>query len=116
MALFSRSPEERLESMEVENEVLTHQKEMAEKRAVISELKKKYGPGWRKLLGGDMSLSSLKSFLGSSNAGMRKMYSGSGGGGSAERMRTMTNMGSFRNASMVQNMPSPLPPPNMVKG
>lgn len=132
MALFVASPEERLEKMEVENEVLSHQKEMAEKRAVIQELRRKYGSGWRKLLGSDMSLSSLKSFLASSNTGMRRMYNQSGGEGTSQRMRTLTNLGGgggggggglrhmhtggFRtNTTTTPRMPSPLPHPDQVK-
>ena len=67
--------EEDLEHVKLEDEALTHTKDMAEKKAVIKQLERDYGPQWKKMLGVSSltDLSSLRSFLKSANQGMRTM-------------------------------------------
>lgn len=70
MGLFSKP--HNLEKVEkdkayykAESEMLQYKSEAEEKKAVIQQLKKEYGPGWKKLLGigGKEDSSTLKSFL-----------------------------------------------------
>ena len=73
--------EERRELLTVEEECVTKEAEIAERRAVISELKKRYGSGWAKTLGISKftDLSTLKSFLQSAKQGIESQArSGSG--------------------------------------
>jgi len=73
--LFRRSlsPEERIESLEMESEALSHEKDVVEKRAVIAQLKQQYGPRWRQVLGvKGFDLATLRSFLVSANGGLRR--------------------------------------------
>ena len=64
--------EEEKDRVVLEEEILTKQAESEERKAVISELKKKYGTGWKKLLGANNSttLSTLRSFLRTAKQGM----------------------------------------------
>jgi len=49
--------ERELERLRVDNEMETQRAEIAQKKAVEAEMKKKYGSNWRKILGrGKMSL------------------------------------------------------------
>ncbi len=65
--------EAQLERGEVENQVLSQEAEIVEKKAVIHRLKKEYGHDWRKILGVSGSdLSTLKSFLTSAKSGLTK--------------------------------------------
>ena len=83
MALFKRKPtvEEYDEQVDLETakgQVLTKQRENAELEAGIKELKSKYGPGWKKILGvgSKFSLQDIKVFLSSSKKGLMKSGSG----------------------------------------
>ena len=64
--------ENRRDRLIIESEVVTREAEIQEKRMIISELKKKYGGGWRKILGagGHLDLSTLRSFLGSAKSSL----------------------------------------------
>lgn len=66
--------EEEREHLVVEEEVVTKRAEIEERKAVISELKKKYGSGWAKTLGISKltDLTSLRSFLVSAKRGLDK--------------------------------------------
>jgi len=80
MGLFKRTPEEleqKVDSLKAENEVLSHEQSIAEKKAVIRQLKREHGTDWMKVLGLNRmpSLSTLRSFLQSANKGIK----GSGG-------------------------------------
>lgn len=79
MGIFSRSPtaeqlDERLDGVTVENQILTQQKEIAEKEAIIKQLKQQYGPGWKKILGigSHIDLQSLRTFLKASKQGLER--------------------------------------------
>ncbi len=80
--------EESLEELEgrrdrvvVEDEIVSKEADMAERRVVISELKSKYGKSWAKTLGISKftDLSSLKSFLVSAKQGLEKQSNRSPG-------------------------------------
>jgi len=82
MALFKKRPtlselEDERDRAIVEEEVVTKQAEIAEREAVISELKSKYGKNWTKTLGISRfaDLSSLRSFLVSAKKGLDKQAS-----------------------------------------
>lgn len=64
--------EEQRDRAIITEEILTKEAESEERRAVISELKKKYGKGWKKLLGANnlTTLSTLRSFLRTAKKGM----------------------------------------------
>lgn len=70
--------EERKERAVLEEEILTKEAESEERRAVISELRKKYGKGWAKRLGLSKltDISTLRSFLRGSKQGMEKQATG----------------------------------------
>ena len=79
MPLFKRKKpiaelEEDRERVTIETEILSKEAEKAEREAVISELKSKYGHGWAKVLGINKfaSLTTLRSFLVSAKQGMQK--------------------------------------------
>lgn len=69
--------EDRKEYLTVQSEVVSKEAEVAEKEAIIKELKKKYGSGWRNILGlkGVLNLQTLRSVLADSGRGLRKMGS-----------------------------------------
>jgi len=80
MALFPKfnqpttdQMESRTEYVQVENEMLSKEGEVAEKKAVIAQLKKKYGSDWRKIIGIQYlpSLSDLRAFLTSARSGLK---------------------------------------------
>ena len=64
--------EEQKERAVIEEEILTKQAESEERRAVIAELKKKYGGGWMKILGVSKltDLTTLRSFLKGAKKGL----------------------------------------------
>ena len=66
--------EEERDRAVIEEETYTRKAEIAERRAVISELEKKYGKGWWKKLGISKltDLTTLRSFLRGTKAGMEK--------------------------------------------
>jgi len=57
------SQEKKLAGLEIEQEIVNKQSEMAERQAIIEEFKKQYGPGWKKIFGvkGWVDLSTLRS-------------------------------------------------------
>lgn len=70
MGFFSRKKsteelEEELEGLKIETESVEYRSHIAEREAVIRQLKKEYGPNWKKLLGVSKmtDLSTLRSFL-----------------------------------------------------
>jgi len=69
--------EEKRDRVVIEEEIVTKEAEIAERTAVISELKKRYGKGWAKTLGISKftDLSTLKSFLMSAKKGLEKQSS-----------------------------------------
>lgn len=69
--------EDDYERVSVESEVLTREKEVAEKEAAIRELKARYGPNWSHLLGINKltDLTTLRSFLKDAKKGMEKATS-----------------------------------------
>jgi len=78
LGLFRRrlSAEERIEGLEMESEALSHEKEVAEKRAIIAQLKTQYGSRWRQILGvKGLDIATLRSFLVSANGGLRREQS-----------------------------------------
>ena len=84
MSLFKRREEdlpeldERLERMKIQDEIKSKEADIAEKEAVISQLKKQYGPNWAKRLGvGKLTdLTTLRSFLRGAKQGLQKQYTG----------------------------------------
>lgn len=71
--------ERRLEGVQVDDEILSYEASIAEKRAIIAELKRRHGPRWKHILGikGKLSLADLRASMKTANKGMRQ-YSGSG--------------------------------------
>jgi len=69
--------EEDKERVILEEEIMTKKAEIAEREAVIAQLKKKYGKNWASILGTSKftDLSTLKSFLVSAKKGMEKQAS-----------------------------------------
>jgi len=57
----------------IESDNAGKEAEIAEKRATIKELRKRYGPGWRSVLSlkGKVSLSTLQGFLGDAKRGLQ---------------------------------------------
>lgn len=79
MGFFGKKEEPTMDELEntkeraiITEEILTKEAESEERRAVISELKAKYGKGWKKLLGANnmSTLSTLRSFLRTAKGGM----------------------------------------------
>jgi hypothetical protein len=70
--------EEELDTVKVEDEISSHKAQIAEREAVISQLKKQYGRDWSKTLGVSKltDTATLKSFLQSANRGMRQQRVG----------------------------------------
>ena len=66
--------EEELEHLKLEGEVLSEQASIAERKAIISQLRKQYGTDWKKILGvGSFpSLSTLRGFLKDSRESLKK--------------------------------------------
>lgn len=98
MGLFKRDKpveelDEDLERIKVEDEILTKKAEMAEKEAIISQLKAKYGSGWARILGVNKltDLTTLRSFLKSTKQGMERATSTSG-----SPLSTALNPANFR--------------------
>jgi len=60
--------------LEIQEEVVNRQSRIAEREAVIKQLKREYGPDWKKTLGLDKltDVETLKSFLRSAKASMSK--------------------------------------------
>lgn len=96
MGIFKREPsldqlEEKRERVKVEQDIVTGQAAIAERKAVIKQLERTYGGGWMKLLGvrGNADTSTLKSFLSTSKHGMEKATKGM----DATRKRLWGNLG-----------------------
>lgn len=66
--------EKEIEGVKLEDELLSHEVSVAEKEAVIKQLKEQYGSSWMKTLGVNKltDLSTLKSFLSGAKKGMQK--------------------------------------------
>jgi len=64
---------EDLSRLEVEEQVVNKESNVAEKEDAIRKLKQQYGPNWRKILGvnGSTDVASLRSFLRTANKGIR---------------------------------------------
>lgn len=79
---FTKTPERmerKLEGMEVENEVLTKQAEIEEKKAIISQLKAQHGKDWKNILGlKDLTLQTLRTVF---HSGKSLKESGAGWSG-----------------------------------
>ena len=76
----SPSPEKqehKLEGLKMTNEVVTKEAEIAEKRAVINDLKKRYGNGWMSIMGVKVipDIATLRGFLSTAQKGGNKMGS-----------------------------------------
>jgi len=77
MGLFQKKSIEELEArnelLKVETEVAGREAEIVEKQATIKELKRRYGSGWRSVLGlkGKVDLNTLRSFLSSASKGIK---------------------------------------------
>jgi len=102
MGLFNRHKEEDFGALEerrdrlvLEEEIATRGATVAEKQAVISQLKREYGHDWKSQLGlkGKLDVQTLKTFLGGANKGLKQTSAsygsssgridvGTGGGGS----------------------------------
>jgi hypothetical protein len=77
VGIFDRKPsidtlESEKDRLEIESEVMSKKAEVAEKEAIIRELKSRYGPGWRNILGvfGKVDLQTLRTFLKGAKEGM----------------------------------------------
>ena len=101
--------EKELEGLEIEVDIADKRKELAEKKAIIAQLRKQYGSDWRKVLGAGASnsISTLRSFLHTANTGLREQSRTSlntrGRGGVSKEM-VLVGRGS---------VPSPLPTRDM---
>ena len=64
--------ENELDSLKVESEVASKRSEIAEKEAVVKQLKREYGKNWAQTLGISklMDVQTLRSFLRGANKGM----------------------------------------------
>lgn len=65
--------EDQKEYLAVETDVASQEADLAEKRAIVKELKKKYGSGWKNILGlrGKIDLQTLRSILGGMHKGLK---------------------------------------------
>lgn len=90
--------EEKRERLTIEEECMTKEAEIEERRAVISELKKRYGSGWAKTLGISKftDLSTLKSFLMSAKQGIESQARGSGGSPRGDTSTPVSRTASFK--------------------
>jgi len=75
---FKKSPEQmerKLAGLQIEDEVTKKEAEIAEKKAIIAELKKQYGPSWMTIMGVKVipDLQTLRSMFKGSRRGMREM-------------------------------------------
>lgn len=83
MSLFGKRKEsvdqleEKRDRLIIESDIASKEQEIAEREATIKELRKRYGPGWKNILGlkGRVDLSTLRSIL----DGMKKGLKGKGG-------------------------------------
>lgn len=89
--------DEKLERVQIENEIVSKEAEKAEKEAVIRQLKREYGPNWMKTLGLNKftDLSTLKSMLKSANQGMHGLANKAGvkGGENLSPLQDLTKSG-----------------------
>lgn len=77
MGLFHKEPtveelEDRRDRLVVEEEVSSREAVVEEKRAIVRELRSRYGSGWKQLLGlsGGLDIQSLRSVLVRANRGL----------------------------------------------
>ena len=78
MGMFDKSPaqiEKKIEGLKMEEELVTQEVAVAEKKAVIKQLNREYGSNWSKILGATKltDLTTLRSFLSGANKGMKSM-------------------------------------------
>ncbi len=75
--LDSNEIEQKIEKTEEKSRLASAEAELAQKEAVVKELKQKYGKNWAKTLGVDKltDLASLRSFLKGANQGLRHQSS-----------------------------------------
>lgn len=64
--------EKHLEEVQIDDEILSYESSIAEKRAIIMELKKRHGPKWKQILGlnGRLTLADLRSSLQKARRGL----------------------------------------------
>lgn len=86
--------EEERDRLVIEEEVVSKQADIAERKAVIAELKKQYGPNWARTLGISKltDLSTLRSFLKGAKKGLEGQASGS------NSMRSLMSFGKVKRA------------------
>lgn len=67
-----------LEYYKAESEMLAFKSDAEERRAVIKQLEKEYGPGWKKLLSvtSKENIQTLRSFLGAFKDKSKKIHAG----------------------------------------
>lgn len=96
--------EKELEGLEIEVDIADKRKELAEKKAVIAQLRRQYGGDWRKVLGlgASSSISTLKSFLRTANTGLHEQSKTSLGTHRGGVSKDMVFVGR-------RSVPSPLP-------
>ena len=103
---FTKTPERmerKLEGMEVENEVLTKQAEIEEKKAIIAQLKSQYGRDWKNILGlKDLTLQTLRTVF---HSGKSLKETGEGWAGG---LRSAPDLGHLRgNGSSLAHLRNP---------
>ncbi len=107
MPLFRRRPpvekmEQNIDDLRVQNEEAELQAQLEEKKAIIAELKRKYGPGWRRILGiNDLSLANLRNFARTASVGLRSQAqsfgtSNTSGGMDLSHLRSGVNLDHLR--------------------
>jgi len=81
---YEKSPDPELQKLErdrnrtmLEEDIQYRHTNIAERRAIEEDLKKRHGPKWRQILGigSNTDLATLKSFLGNSSSGLHKTAS-----------------------------------------
>jgi len=79
--------EEEKDRLTIEEEVVTKQAQIAEREAIIAQLKKQYGSSWTKVLGVNLSVDTetLRTFLRGAKQGIEAQGSSIGG-----RLREVT--------------------------
>lgn len=72
--------EEEGDRLTIESENASKEADIAERRAIVSELRKRYGPSWTKILNVSKwaDISTLRSFLRTAKQGMEKQTTSSG--------------------------------------
>jgi len=86
--------ESEIETLKLEEEVVSKKADIAEREAVIKQLKKQYGPRWMQLLGLNKltDTSTLKSMLQSAKRGMQTESSKLGSGTALSTSNQMAHL------------------------